>query len=97
LDQPPPTPEPDAPESDTPESDTPEPDVPEFDTAEPSAEAVATGPDVAARPPRRSPRVRRRATTPPPDGTDPTPAPEPPRHPRNENDDRMRADKPPHY
>jgi hypothetical protein len=35
--------------------------------------------------------------TEPPPGTDPSPAPEPGRHVRGENDDRMRSDKPPHY
>jgi hypothetical protein len=44
--------------------------------------------------PRRSPR---RVSTPPPPGTDPTPAPEPERHRPTENDERLRADKPPHY
>jgi len=45
-----------------------------------------------------SPRRRgRRVTTPPPAGSDPTPAPEPPRHSSTENDARMRAEKPPHY
>lgn len=46
-----------------------------------------------ARPARRS----RRATTPPPAGSDPTPLPEPPRSSGTENDERMRAEKPPHY
>ncbi len=45
-------------------------------------------------PPRKR---RRRVTTQPPEGSDPTPATEPPRHARGENDDRMRGDKPPHY
>ncbi|HEX4058077.1 MAG TPA: hypothetical protein VHX87_07160 [Galbitalea sp.] len=44
----------------------------------------------------RKPR-RRRVTTPPPPGTDPTPTPEPERHESTENDERLRADKPPHY
>ena len=40
---------------------------------------------------------RRRATTPPPPGSDPTPLPEPRRGTGTENDDRLKADKPPHY
>jgi hypothetical protein len=40
---------------------------------------------------------RRRATTPPPPGSDPTPLPEPPRGSGTENDERLKADKPPHY
>lgn len=42
-------------------------------------------------------RRNRRVTTPPPPGSDPTPAPEPPRLPRGDNDERMRREKPPHY
>jgi len=30
-------------------------------------------------------------------GTDPNPSPEPTRHASNENDDRLKADKPPHW
>ena len=48
----------------------------------------------AAEPTKRS---RRRATTPPPPGSDPTPLPEPPRGSGTENDERLKADKPPHY
>jgi hypothetical protein len=71
------------------------------DTAEPES-AGASGESEPVRAsgesePARKPRVRRRVTTPPPAGTDPTPAPEAPRHPSNENDARMHADKPPHY
>lgn len=54
----------------------------------------------AARPDERAtarPRVRRRATTPPPPGSDPAPLPEPERHSLDENDDRLKAEKPPHY
>jgi hypothetical protein len=36
-------------------------------------------------------------TTEPPPGSDPNPAPEPPRHAKTENDERMRREKPPHY
>ena len=42
-------------------------------------------------------RKSRRVTTPPPEGSDPSPAPEPPRSTGTENDDRLRADKPPHW
>jgi hypothetical protein len=63
--------------------------TPELDPAEPQPAAEPAA--------ERRARVRRRVTTPPAVGSDPTPAPEPPRHPRNENDERMRADKPPHY
>lgn len=47
--------------------------------------------------PGAAPRRRRRVTTPPPEGSDPTPAPEPPRGTGTENDERLKADKPPHY
>ncbi|MGE3193156.1 MAG: hypothetical protein AB7K08_06790 [Microbacteriaceae bacterium] len=50
-----------------------------------SPESVETGPK------------HRRVTTPPPDGSDPTPSSEPPRHRLDENDDRLNAEKPPHY
>jgi len=42
-------------------------------------------------------RTRRRVTTPPPPGSDPAPSREPERHRLDENDDRLRAEKPPHY
>ena len=42
-------------------------------------------------------RRRRRVTTDAPPGTDPTPSSEPPRHALNENDQRLREEKPPHY
>ena len=42
-------------------------------------------------------KVRRRASTEPPPGSDPNPAPEPERHIPTENDDRLKAEKPPHY
>ena len=45
----------------------------------------------------RVPRQRRRVTTDAVPGTDPAPANEPPRHIASENDDRLRADKPPHW
>jgi hypothetical protein len=45
--------------------------------------------------PRRRPH--RRVTTEPPPGSDPSPAPEPPRHGNTENDDRLKAETPPHW
>jgi hypothetical protein len=43
------------------------------------------------------PRHRKRVKTEPPPGVDPTPSSEPPRHALDENDARLREDKPPHY
>jgi hypothetical protein len=40
---------------------------------------------------------RRRVTTEPVPGSDPNPAPEPPRGSGTENDERLKADKPPHW
>lgn len=51
--------------------------------------------DLDADPP--APRRPRRVTTPPPAGSDPAPISEAPRHRANENDQRLRADKPPHW
>jgi hypothetical protein len=45
-------------------------------------------------PPRRR---RRRVTTEPPAGSDPEPLGEEARHTLEENDERLRAEKPPHY
>jgi hypothetical protein len=42
-------------------------------------------------------RRRRRVTTTPPVGSDPTPVPEPERTSGSENEDRLKADKPPHW
>lgn len=42
-------------------------------------------------------RVHRRVTTAPVPGSDPAPAPEPPRHDRGENDARLLGDRPPHW
>lgn len=47
--------------------------------------------------PRRRPKHRKRVTTEPQPGVDPTPSSEPPRHALDENDRRLREDKPPHY
>jgi hypothetical protein len=57
-----------------------------------SSESTDSAGDVA-----RPKRVRRRVTTPPPSGSDPTPVREEPRHTLEENDDRLKAEKPPHY
>lgn len=43
------------------------------------------------------PKHRKRVTTKPAPGVDPTPSSEPPRHALTENDQRLRDDKPPHY
>jgi len=45
----------------------------------------------------KPPKRPRRVTTEPPPGTDPTPAAEPDRHDLTENDERLKAEKPPHY
>lgn len=45
----------------------------------------------------RRPRHRRRVTTDVAPDVDPTPTSEPPRHREDENDDRLKAEKPPHY
>lgn len=42
-------------------------------------------------------RRHRRVSTKPVAGSDPNPQSEPPRHAGNENDDRLKADKPPHW
>ena len=53
--------------------------------------AVSATPAVPVR------RKGRRVTTEPVPGTDPNPAAEEPRHTLEENDDRLKAEKPPHY
>jgi hypothetical protein len=45
----------------------------------------------------RRPRHRRRVTTAAPEGSDPNPTPEAPRHVAPENDEQLRRDKPPHW
>lgn len=42
-------------------------------------------------------RGARRVTTAPPPGSDPAPTREPERHRLDENDERLKAEKPPHY
>ncbi|TPW75600.1 hypothetical protein [Schumannella soli] len=65
-------------------------DAPDEDAREADGSGNASAPPVSA-------RRRRRVTTAPPAGSDPHPAPEPPRGSGTENDARMRAEKPPHY
>lgn len=43
------------------------------------------------------PRHRRRVTTKPPAGSDPSPEPEKRRHVASENDEQLKRDKPPHW
>ncbi|GHD79371.1 hypothetical protein CLV85_0941 [Salinibacterium amurskyense] len=55
-------------------------------------------PDPAAEATSRAKRSKsRRVTTPPPAGSDPHPTGEPERHQNNENDERLKGDKPPHW
>jgi hypothetical protein len=61
------------------------------DDAPDVVEAVAQRPLVVRR------RGGRRVSTDPVPGSDPTPAPEPPRHASAENDAQLRADVPPHW
>ena len=65
------------------------------DVAEAASTPDAVVHDLDADPP--APRRPRRVTTPSPTGSDPTPISEAPRHRANENDQRLRADKPPHW
>ena len=58
-----------------------------------AAAPTVAGADAAAKPRAK----RRRVTTAPPPGSDPNPAPEPPRSTGSENDARLKADKPPHW
>jgi hypothetical protein len=69
-------------------------------TADAEGSAGTAGTGVPAQPVAKDPRPRRgsrRVTTPPPEGSDPSPLPEPSRSNGRENDERMRAEKPPHY
>ena len=72
-------------------------------SAAPAPEPQPAGdPDAAGEPevdptPTRPARHRRRVTTEPAPGVDPTPSSEPPRHELTENDQRLRDEKPPHY
>jgi hypothetical protein len=56
-----------------------------------------TGPSETPDEPRAPRRPHRRVTTEPPAGSDPEPLPEPPRSTGTENDERLKADKPPHW
>ncbi|WP_339619510.1 hypothetical protein [uncultured Salinibacterium sp.] len=47
--------------------------------------------------PRQKRSKRRRVTTAAPTGSDPHPQAEPERHSNNENDERLKGDKPPHW
>lgn len=68
------------------------------DAAEPvpPVRPATDGPETADRPGGTA-RRRRRVTTQPVPGSDPAPAPEPPRHRAGENDDQLRRDVPPHW
>jgi hypothetical protein len=70
------------------------PRLPPEQVPQPDPDPVGDG--IAPRPPRPR-RVRRRVTTDGPPGTDPAPSSEPPRHAHDENDLRLRDEKPPHY
>jgi hypothetical protein len=48
-------------------------------------------------PPTQGRKGRRRVVVPPPDGVDPTPEGEPDRFGDNDNDERLKADVPPHW
>jgi hypothetical protein len=72
-----------------------ESDSPGSSSVGPDASDPAAGPKHRAELGPRRPH--RRVTTQPIAGTDPSPQAEPPRHAENENDDRLRADKPPHW
>lgn len=58
------------------------------------ADGTASGEDREGKPGRRK---NRRVSTRAVPGSDPSPQPEPRRHADNENDDRLKADKPPHW
>ncbi|WP_065961896.1 hypothetical protein [Curtobacterium sp. UCD-KPL2560] len=64
--------------------------------AAPPVPDAADGPQVDGRPGGAT-RPRRRVTTQPVPGSDPAPAPEPPRHRAGENDDQLLRDVPPHW
>lgn len=88
--------------SDTPTAPIELPQPPTTAVAAPSAEApsaetpTADSPAESAQEPAPRPGPRRVTTEPVP-GSDPNPAPEPPRHAPDENDERLRDDKPPHW
>ena len=74
------------------------PRLPPEQVPQPDPDPVGDGIAPAATPaPSARARRRRRVTTDAPPGTDPTPSSEPPRHALDENDQRLREDKPPHY
>lgn len=77
------------PEESTPEADGTEAESTEHPASEEEAEGFVPG--------EHSGRRHRRVRTDAVPGSDPTPAPEPRRHAPTENDDRLKADKPPHW
>ena len=61
------------------------------------SEPAHRGDPVDAPDPAPRARHRRRVTTESPAGSDPTPAPEEPRHASTENDEQLKRDVPPHW
>lgn len=74
-----------------------EPDADRGSAAEAGPERAPAIPAGSVSPPAPRARVRRRVRTEAPAGSDPSPAREPERHDAGENDERLRADKPPHW
>ncbi|MCY7325684.1 MAG: hypothetical protein LH605_06075 [Microbacteriaceae bacterium] len=72
--------------------EAPRPDVAAGEAPRPD---VAAGEEVGSR--AAGTRRRRRVTTQAVPGSDPTPQKEPASHAENENDERLKADKPPHW
>lgn len=64
--------------------------------AEPAQEQTRENDSKSENGPKRA-RRHRRVSTELVRGSDPNPQPEPPRHAGNENDDRLKAEKPPHW
>lgn len=74
-------------------NDPVEGDIEAENTEHPASEEEAEG----TVPGEHTRRRHRRVTTDAVPGSDPTPAPEPRQHTPTENDDRLKADKPPHW
>lgn len=72
------------------------PRLPSEQVPPPDPDPVGDGIAPTPAPPRPG-RHRKRVTTDAPPGTDPTPSSESPRHALDENDQRLRDEKPPHY
>ncbi|MBH0098475.1 hypothetical protein I6E68_04880 [Salinibacterium sp. NSLL150] len=70
--------------------------APASDRASEGEQCSAAGAEQSGEP-RAKPTKRRRVTTAPPAGSDPHPPAEPERHQVNENDERLKGDKPPHW